>query len=108
MCSQVLLRKCPLNHARILDTFSVNLKLSDFLDSYHNLTLKSLALTLWAAKNCPAAEWILKVDDDVVVAPDLLGEYLEENAGVAAEEEEEFHCNVMNHSLIMREKSNKW
>ncbi|XP_060616679.2 beta-1,3-galactosyltransferase 4 [Anolis sagrei] len=36
-----------------------------FLDSYGNLTLKTLALMGWAATRCPGALFLVKVDDDV-------------------------------------------
>lgn len=36
-----------------------------FLDSYNNLTLKSLSLVSWAHKFCKNANYVLKIDDDV-------------------------------------------
>ncbi|KAK7477600.1 hypothetical protein BaRGS_00031148 [Batillaria attramentaria] len=40
---------------------------SDFLDSYRNLTLKTLMGLRWAATRCRHAKFFMKVDDDVWV-----------------------------------------
>lgn len=39
----------------------------DFIDSYYNLTLKSLAMIRYAATYCPHVKHVLKVDDDVLI-----------------------------------------
>lgn len=39
----------------------------DFLDSYRNLTLKSIMALDWVVKHCPNAKYVLKTDDDVIV-----------------------------------------
>lgn len=39
----------------------------DFMDTYRNLTLKTLMGLKWISKYCPQASFALKVDDDVVV-----------------------------------------
>jgi len=36
-------------------------------DSYHNLTRKVVAILNWVNSNCPRADFVLKVDDDVYV-----------------------------------------
>ncbi|XP_077498625.1 beta-1,3-galactosyltransferase 5-like [Amblyomma americanum] len=38
-----------------------------FLDTYQNLTYKSLMMLHWAKRYCPEAEFVLKVDDDVLL-----------------------------------------
>lgn len=40
---------------------------SNFLDSYHNLTIKTMVMMEWLAKYCSKASFVLKVDSDVVV-----------------------------------------
>lgn len=46
-----------------------------FLDTYRNLTLKTLSGLNWADKHCPTAQYILKTDDDVFVnVPELVSE----------------------------------
>ncbi|XP_002738327.1 beta-1,3-galactosyltransferase 1-like [Saccoglossus kowalevskii] len=41
--------------------------MGDFVDSYHNLTLKSIMGLKWARYYCPKAKYVLKTDDDVFV-----------------------------------------
>ncbi|XP_077430060.1 beta-1,3-galactosyltransferase 5 [Vanacampus margaritifer] len=43
-----------------------------FLDSYSNLTLKTLALQGWVRRFCPQAHFVAKVDDDVLFNPSAL------------------------------------
>ena len=45
---------------------------ADFLDSYHNLTLKSVAMLRWFSTVCPSSRgsaapprYLLKTDDDM-------------------------------------------
>ncbi|OWF37601.1 beta-1,3-galactosyltransferase 5-like [Mizuhopecten yessoensis] len=47
--------------------------LVDFLDSYLNLTYKSIMAFKWVTRRCPNAEFVMKVDDDVWVhKPELI------------------------------------
>ena len=39
----------------------------NFIDSYHNLTLKTIMGFKWASTKCANAEFVMKVDDDVFV-----------------------------------------
>lgn len=38
---------------------------SDFLDSYHNLTIKTMMILEWVASNCLHTTYVMKVDSDV-------------------------------------------
>ncbi|KAF4533142.1 hypothetical protein B566_EDAN007953 [Ephemera danica] len=40
---------------------------ANFIDSYRNLTLKSVAMLDWVTQNCPNIQFLLKCDDDVFV-----------------------------------------
>ena len=42
-----------------------------FIDSYYNLTLKSVSILRWSQKYCKT-EYFLKTDDDIIVNIDLL------------------------------------
>ena len=48
----------------------------DFLDTYQNLTLKTLAGVKWAGQFCGKAEFVMKTDDDMYVNLDIMTEYL--------------------------------
>jgi hypothetical protein len=54
----------------------------DFIDSYNNLTLKTIMGFKWASEYCPNAQFLLKVDDDVVVNPIKLVKYLKSKLNV--------------------------
>ncbi|XP_061535228.1 beta-1,3-galactosyltransferase 1 [Phycodurus eques] len=43
-----------------------------FLDTYSNLTLKTLAMQSWVRRFCPQAHFVAKVDDDVLFNPSAL------------------------------------
>jgi len=47
-------------------------------DSYYNLTQKSVAILNWVNSNCPYADFVLKVDDDVYVNVHNLANVLDE------------------------------
>ena len=37
----------------------------DFVDTYHNLTMKSIMTLKWASSSCPTTKFVVKMDDDV-------------------------------------------
>ncbi|XP_047000669.1 beta-1,3-galactosyltransferase 1-like [Schistocerca americana] len=39
----------------------------DFLDTYYNLTLKTVMLLKWTVKNCPFVHYIMKADDNTFI-----------------------------------------
>lgn len=44
-----------------------------FVDSYNNLTLKTISMLEWVDDNCPKASFVLKTDDDMFInVPKLL------------------------------------
>lgn len=47
-----------------------------FLDTYSNLTLKTLSMLGWARRFCPQAHFMAKVDDDVLFNPSSLLHFL--------------------------------
>lgn len=48
----------------------------DFIDSYFNLTLKTIMGLKWISQFCPNVKYVLKIDDDVVVNTPVLISYL--------------------------------
>jgi len=56
--------------------YSRDLVRKDFVDSYQNLTLKTLGGMHWASSHCPQAKWVMKTDDDMYVNVPLLRSHL--------------------------------
>ncbi|XP_050725366.1 beta-1,3-galactosyltransferase 5-like isoform X2 [Eriocheir sinensis] len=50
----------------------------NFIDSYANLTYKTLSLLSWGVTRCPNALFLVKVDDDVLLNPFHLHTYLQQ------------------------------
>ncbi|KAG7168350.1 beta-1,3-galactosyltransferase 9-like [Homarus americanus] len=49
-----------------------------FIDSYANLTYKTLSLLTWSASHCPDVPFVAKIDDDVMVNPFHLWTFFKE------------------------------
>ncbi|KFD71194.1 hypothetical protein M514_16541 [Trichuris suis] len=79
----------------------------NFLDTYKNLTLKAISWLNWAAKYCPNASYILKLDDDMFVnifgVMRLLRKQSVLNPSVKA-----FYCTVWTKMKPERNKKSKW
>ncbi|KAM9312043.1 beta-1,3-galactosyltransferase 1-like [Gastrophryne carolinensis] len=78
----------------------------DFLDTYNNLTLKTLMGMEWVAKFCPNASYVMKVDSDVFLNVDYLVHKLLRPELPARQ-------NFLTGFLVtntgpIRDKSNKW
>ncbi|XP_044523642.1 UDP-GalNAc:beta-1,3-N-acetylgalactosaminyltransferase 1 [Gracilinanus agilis] len=48
----------------------------DFIDTYDNLTLKTIMAFRWVAEFCPRAKYVMKADADVFIHPGNLVKYL--------------------------------
>uniref|UniRef100_A0A8D8NYJ2 Hexosyltransferase n=1 Tax=Culex pipiens TaxID=7175 RepID=A0A8D8NYJ2_CULPI len=49
----------------------------NFIDSYKNLTLKTISLLEWTTTNCPNATYLLKTDDDMFINVPKLLQFIE-------------------------------
>lgn len=49
----------------------------NFIDSYRNLTLKTISLLEWTSTNCPNATYLLKTDDDMFINVPKLLQFIE-------------------------------
>ncbi|XP_054164305.1 beta-1,3-galactosyltransferase 1-like, partial [Oppia nitens] len=49
----------------------------DFIDDYHNLTLKAIGLLRWISLYCLSNDYVIKTDDDIVVNTERLRERIE-------------------------------
>ena len=65
------------------DMYGGDLLQFDFIDTYMNLTLKTVASLYWLQNNCPNVKYVIKQDDDAFVKLDKLMEHLRqfENLG---------------------------
>ncbi|KAK3084706.1 hypothetical protein FSP39_017750 [Pinctada imbricata] len=52
----------------------------DFVDSYRNLSIKSVAILKWVSNYCKTAKYVLKVDDDMYINVENLVKVLEQRA----------------------------
>lgn len=50
-----------------------------FIDSYNNLTLKTISALEWVDQNCPQAKFVLKTDDDMFINVPKLMAFLEKH-----------------------------
>lgn len=67
----------------------------DFLDSYENLTLKTLSMLYWTKTYCPDAKWVFKSDTDVFVNSFAIAKYLKHTSG-------DFVCSVCQNCTVCR------
>ncbi|XP_012943563.1 beta-1,3-galactosyltransferase 1 [Aplysia californica] len=77
----------------------------DFLDTYRNLSLKSVALMKWVSESCPNSTFVLKADDDMYInvprlLKDLRAQYQRTRTFIMGQS----HAR----SAVIRDKKNKW
>jgi len=53
-----------------------------FVDSYTNLTIKTVGGVKWAQSSCSQAKFVMKTDDDIFINTKLLADYLRRNSNV--------------------------
>lgn len=78
-----------------------------FLDSYRNLTYKHVLGLKWITYHCPAAKYVLKVDDDVFVNTPFLEEFLTRELSPAGARHLVM-CDVMVDAMVKRSYRSKW
>jgi hypothetical protein len=72
-----------------------------FIDSYYNLTLKSLSILFWAQNKCKKSKIIIKTDQDVIVNINLLLDSLDQfKPGITGFKEP--------NELVYRDPAKKW
>ncbi|XP_068202966.1 beta-1,3-galactosyltransferase 5-like isoform X2 [Palaemon carinicauda] len=50
----------------------------NFIDSYQNLTYKTISWLTWVNQRCPQVPFVIKIDDDVIFNPFHLRQYLDQ------------------------------
>lgn len=76
-----------------------------YLDTYRNLTYKFVYGIKWTMDNCGSAEYITKIDDDMVVNLVGLFSYFVE---ISEENHPQLHCDVIQGGPVIREKDSPW
>ncbi|XP_054609043.1 beta-1,3-galactosyltransferase 2 [Dunckerocampus dactyliophorus] len=78
----------------------------DFLDSYYNLTLKTLMGLHWVARYCPHAAYVMKTDSDMFINTEYLIEKLL-RPGLKTRTNY-YTGRIMENMSPIRDKKNKW
>uniref|UniRef100_A0A3B5PU36 Hexosyltransferase n=1 Tax=Xiphophorus maculatus TaxID=8083 RepID=A0A3B5PU36_XIPMA len=75
----------------------------DFLDSYQNLTIKTMMMMKWLADHCPNASYAMKVDSDIFVNVFYLIQRLRSSPRVGF-----ITGSVIRDGIPRRDPSSKW
>lgn len=77
----------------------------DFIDTYHNLTLKGAMGLRWVSEHCPDVRVVLKVDDDIIFNTFM---FIEEHLHQFKTQSLVIKGNVFPNSQIRREPKSQW
>lgn len=77
--------------------------LSDFLDSYKNLTIKTMVIMKWLATYCQNAEYAMKIDSDMFLNVNTLVNIL-----LKAPRENYMTGLVAKGAIVLRDPNSKW
>ena len=80
----------------------------DFLDTYKNLTIKTMSAIKWASKYCFNTKYVLKIDDDMIINSPRLINYLEKNENNSLPTNNTFLCNPLWKSEVIRDNTSKF
>lgn len=78
---------------------------SDFLDSYFNLTIKTMVMLEWLSSRCPNASYAMKVDSDMFLNVDNLVRML---ADPDTPSRDYITGEVARYSPVIRDQASKW
>ena len=79
----------------------------DFIDDYFNLTYKTVLGLHWMTMYCPKANFVVKVDDDVMVNIYKLVNFLQEH-NKKENLQHFYYGSTFNEAHPIREKTSKW
>lgn len=98
----ILLQKSVLSEAQKYDDIVVE----DFIDSYHNLTLKSVFMLKWVVNHCRSVPFVLKTDDDMLINIQALLHELKNNRYKPSQRL--IIGRIQEGSIPYRDRSSKW
>lgn len=76
----------------------------DFLDTYHNLTIKTIMMMNWLATHCHSARYAIKIDADIFLNLPYLVDYLRNQAS----KEDYITGSVITDGTPRRNQYSKW
>ncbi|CDW60957.1 Galactosyl T domain containing protein [Trichuris trichiura] len=79
----------------------------NFTDTYRNLSLKAVSWLNWAAKYCPNAKYILKVDDDMYVNTFSIMRFFRKREALKSSLKA-FYCLVWKQMGVQRGEKDQW
>ncbi|XP_071941325.1 beta-1,3-galactosyltransferase 1-like [Antedon mediterranea] len=79
--------------------------MEDFIDTYVNLTLKTIMGMKWASMFCPSAKYVMKTDDDMFVHYGNIIKYLSTDP---EDKQEKLAAGVLMKGGPIRNKKSKW
>ncbi|BFY98029.1 hypothetical protein BsWGS_01069 [Bradybaena similaris] len=95
-----LTSKLWLEHHKFKDTV-----MGDFIDDYHNLSIKGVMGYRWLKDYCPNADFVLKIDDDVLINMfRLIHWFLPQ----MKEKKRSIFCNCNYKNTMLIERAGKW
>jgi beta-1,3-galactosyltransferase 1 len=80
-----------------------------FLDTYYNLTVKSVMAVKWISKYCEKVHLVLKVDDDMLVNMFFLIRHLKKSFDFKEfSDDDVIMCKLFKHAKVIRDPRSKW
>ncbi|CAG2231074.1 unnamed protein product [Mytilus edulis] len=79
----------------------------NFIDSYRNLTYKLVFSLFWVNNFCKNAEFVIKMDDDIIINIPLVVPYLTEKLKTG-KSVNVLECKTITENIPVRERNNKW
>jgi hypothetical protein len=80
----------------------------NFLDTYRNLTLKAIMALKWIKDYCPNVNYIVKLDEDILMNTFALLEFIEELETKDFKNEKTIMCHRWRKAKVSRNKASKW
>lgn len=79
----------------------------DFMDTYRNLTLKTIMGIKWSSNYCSNAKFVLKIDDDMLLNTPRVMNYLDDMLK-KNKTSNRFMCNPLWESVVIRDNSSRF
>ncbi|KAH9490057.1 Beta-1,3-galactosyltransferase 2 [Bulinus truncatus] len=80
----------------------------DYIDTYRNLSLKTLSILKWVAEQCPKSQFVLKADDDMYINVPVLIDHLKKHAQSNGPNATFVLGQASRNGEPIRDKNSKW